>query len=354
MQFCLRKKNYLNSISYCKSDGKKFDVLKIVLAIFIVAIHTTPVTFPLRPLFRLAVPVFFILSSYLFFSKQARLLSEEEKSYALRRFINRYLKLYFFWFLLLLPVTVIVRKWYVSPGLDTILSIFQCFLFGSTFRASWFLMAALIAIVFVWYFSKWINDKWMIVLGCVFYLFCCLTSNYFYLCSNIIDVYEKYESVFKEPYNSFPVAFLFVMFGKILAERAIFIPQYLLFVLTIASLIFFYGEYCLIQEYSLSIEDDSYLLLAPLSLFVFMFIGQSKWTLNKDTKGIRKASTIIYCCHASYASIVNFILEQCGMESLFLFYTTLFVITLMLSYITVYIISRLETYSHFRLLKYAY
>lgn len=347
----------MTSNNYCQSDGKRFDVLKIVLAIFIVAIHTAPLSIPVLPLFRLAVPAFFILSSYFFFSKQTRFLSEEEKTYALKRFINRYLKLYFFWFLLLLPVTVIVRKWYVNPGFDTVLSIFQCFLFGSTFRASWFLMAALIAIVFIWYFSKWINDKWLILLGIVFYLFCCLTSNYYSLLENsdmMIDAYEKYKSIMFAPYNSFPVAFLFVMCGKILAERSISIPQHFLLIILIVSLILLCGEYCLIKKCNLFIADDSYLFLVPSSLFAFMFIGQSRWTFETDSKEMRKASTIIYCCHASYASIANFFLEQCDIESQYLYYVIWFVITLLVSFLTVVIILRLEKCPYWGFLKYAH
>ena len=349
--------NCITSNNYCKVDGKRFDVLKIVLAIFIVVIHTTPLSISVLPLFRLAVPVFFILSSYLFFSKQVRLLNEEEKTYALRRFINRYLKLYFFWFLILLPVTVIIRKWYVNPGFDTILSIFQCFLFGSTFRASWFLMAALIAIVFVWYFSKWINEKWLFFLGIVFYLFCCITSNYYSLLEKsdmMIDFYEQYKSIMFAPYNSFPVAFLFVMFGKILAERSMSIPQHFLFVLLIVSLLLLCSEYCLIKKYTLSIADDSYFFLVPSSLFAFMFIGQSRWTFKTDTREMRKASTIIYCCHASYASIVNFFLEQRDLESQYLYYVIWFIITLLVSFLTAAIILRLEKHPYCGFLKFAH
>lgn len=80
--------NCIKSNDYIKCDGKRFDVLKIVLAIFIVAIHTTPVTISVRPILRLAVPIFFILSSYLFFSKQSHIESSEEKAYALKKFIR--------------------------------------------------------------------------------------------------------------------------------------------------------------------------------------------------------------------------------------------------------------------------
>ncbi len=40
------------SSDYISVDGKRFDVLKFILAIFVVGIHTLPIDFWLRPLFR--------------------------------------------------------------------------------------------------------------------------------------------------------------------------------------------------------------------------------------------------------------------------------------------------------------
>lgn len=92
MDYFSREVNCIYSNNYCKIDGKRLDVLKIVLAVFIVAIHTTPVNFQLRPLLRLAVPLFFIITSYLFFSKQSRLSSDEDKTIAFKKFVRRYLQ----------------------------------------------------------------------------------------------------------------------------------------------------------------------------------------------------------------------------------------------------------------------
>ena len=349
--------NIIKSNNYCIVDGKRFDVLKIILALFIVAIHTTPIDFSLRPLFRLAVPLFFILSSYLFFSKQSRLISDIDKTIALKKFVSRYLKLYLFWFVVLLPITIVVRKWYIAPGFNTILSVLQCFFFDSTFRASWFLMAALINVVFVWAISKRIHDKWLLLLGIILYSFCCLTSNYYSLIQNegILNAYSTYQSIFTSPYNSFPVALLFVVYGKILAEKSVSIPQQLVFLLTIISLILLYVEYYVICHFNVDvIQDDSFIFLIPSSLFCFMYIGQSGWTLKAETLKIRKASTVIYCCHASFTSIVSYILEKCDIKSLILYYVSLFLITLLVCVMTFVVIDKLEKKPHLGFFKYAH
>ncbi len=162
-----------------------------------------------------------------------------------------------------------------------------------------------------------------------------------------------YTAVFKTPYNSFPVALLFIVYGKILAEKSVSIPRPLLSILIISSLFLLYVEYYLIWHFSIVEYDDCFIFLIPLSLFCFMYIGQSKWTLNMDTKKMRAASTVIYCCHASYSPIVNFILEQCKIEPQVL-YILLFLITLLLSVLTFVVIDKLEQKPHFGILKYAH
>lgn len=233
----------------------------------------------------------------------------------------------------------------------------QSFLLGSTFKASWFLMAALVSVIFVWIVSKRVHDKWLLLLGLLLYLLCCLTSNYYNLIRNeeILDFYHKYRSVFLIPFNSFPVAMLFVVYGKVLAERSIYIPQRFLLLLVLVSFSLLYIEYYIIWHYDLiNCDDDSFLSLIPLSLFSFMLVGQSRWTLDADTKRIRKASTVMYCCHLTYAFIVNHFLERCNIESQIVHHGMLFLLTLLISVVTFRVIEFFENYPHLGVLKYAH
>ena len=269
----------LSSNLYCSIDGKRFDALKIVLAVFIVVIHTTPVNFILRPIFRLAVPLFFIMTSYFFFLKQKQLNSNEEKKTGLLKFVKRYLILYLFWFIVLLPITVIVRKWYIIDN-GTFIRVLQCFLFGSTFRASWFLMASLLSVIFVWCVSKKISNSCLIGLGLFFYIFCCLFSNYYDMISNdvLIDIYKKYVLVFKRPYNSFPVAMLFVVVGKLFAENSVIVSNKKILLFLLASILALYAEFYLVQNYSHVTNDDCFFSLIPFSILLFItdFINKLK------------------------------------------------------------------------------
>lgn len=49
----------LVSCQYLKNDGRRFDILKFVLAILVVLIHTSQQGMLFRPILRAAVPLFF-------------------------------------------------------------------------------------------------------------------------------------------------------------------------------------------------------------------------------------------------------------------------------------------------------
>lgn len=119
------------------------DVLKFCMALLVVSIHAK--LFKeigwlfdfVHPLKHTAVPVFFVVSSYLFFSR-GQIGAKE-----LGHYVKRLGLFYVFWFVLLLPVTAGIRKWYSH---FVFLDFLQHLFLGSTFRGSWFIMALLIGV----------------------------------------------------------------------------------------------------------------------------------------------------------------------------------------------------------------
>lgn len=75
------------------------DAAKFVMAVMVVGIHTLG-RYGIYPLFRIAVPLFFMISSYLFFSNTEK----RGNLRYLKNFCIRNLKLYIFWFVVLMPV----------------------------------------------------------------------------------------------------------------------------------------------------------------------------------------------------------------------------------------------------------
>lgn len=69
----IKEINMINQKNYCG-----LDILKFIMALFVVMIHVKPyaksdfLTAMLKPMMDIAVPVFFVLSSVLIFSKLSR------------------------------------------------------------------------------------------------------------------------------------------------------------------------------------------------------------------------------------------------------------------------------------------
>ena len=97
-------------------NNDSLDCLKVILSVLIVILHSHPLGekyhYIFYPLVRVAVPVFFIISGFLFFNKCERINPID----ALKRYVIRNMKLYAFWECVLLPVTIYVRD-YFSNGM---------------------------------------------------------------------------------------------------------------------------------------------------------------------------------------------------------------------------------------------
>lgn len=350
----------ITSNDFIKVNGNKFDFFKLVLAVFVVGIHLSHIGFILRPVFRIAVPLFFIISSYLFFSRQSELQSYQLRKQAFLKFAKRILVLYLFWFVVLLPVTIEYRGWCSNVNYYTVIDIVRGFFFGSTFKASWFLMASLIGTFIVWYLAEHkVKDRWIITLGVMTYVICCLVSNYYHLCEKIPYfswLYGKYWFLFTHPHNSFPVAILFVAIGKLMAENKFHASQRVLKVVAVVLLFCVYGEYCLTRYFGMVIMDDCYFMMPLLCVCLFMLIGQSEpRVFSIDTRSMRSLSVIIYCSHHSIGGLMLKLFQLMGTkEGSGLNHFLLFLCTLAVTLLVAYIILLLENRKSFRLLKYSH
>lgn len=348
----------ITSKEFIKYNGKKIDILKFVISIFVVAIHTLPPGFALRPVLRTAVPLFFIITSYLFFTKQSTLYSCAERRAGLIKYVKRILTLYLFWFVVLLPITISMHEWYGDFNVFKIYDIVRSFFFGSTFGASWFLIASLIGVSTIWYLTeKKVADKWIIAVGAVIYGMCCLLSNYYNALTripNLERLYHVYTFFFTEPYNSFPVSLLFVGIGKYLANHELHLPYKTLVAFSILFLLTSYMEFYLARHYGLVHKNDCFFSLPPLCVCMFMLVGQSKLSEVKyDTSRLRAYSTIVYCSHMSFAYELRKLYKPMDIgsewKSAALFFSVL-ALTLVLSYMLL----KLERRYRVRLLKYSH
>lgn len=287
-----------------------FDLVKFVLSIFIVSLHSGIVPDIFIPIVRVAVPLFFIISSYLLFEKKSLSVENLAGGGTLYRFISRNLKLYFFWTVVLLPFTVAydiyseltseIRR----SAAEIIAQSFQKLMF-TAFPASWYIIASVIAATALFWIPKKYN-KLMLIFSFALYLICCVSSNYYYLFdadSAVIIFVNIFKPIFNIPHLSFLVAFIWIGIGKVCAESEIVIAPIVRRIVIGISVVMLYLEHFVIRIFSLSREDDCYIILVPLCFFIFLEIKSSDNFKIKNAVTLRKMSTIIYCSHGTVIKI---------------------------------------------------
>ena len=292
-----------------KTDAK-YDIVKFFLSLLVLAIHSVLYPLILYPWLRIAVPIFFIMSSYFVFLRINEVPVEKHKV-IIKKFVIRNLLLYLCWCVILLPITLYVRKdtWFAGGFFENTAKILQSLLFGSTFVASWFIIATIIGVIIVYMLSKIIKHNF--ILFFIFLsIFCIvtLTSSYSFVIDETIweIAIDKYISVFGGIVCSFPAAVFWVFIGKLFAEQKIKIKSLtLLIFLIICSSILLFLEWKLVMSLDGSYNNDSYFMLAPLGVLLFAAIQKINPFFWKYSVLLKRASTIIYVTHGSILPIVG-------------------------------------------------
>ena len=300
-----------------KQNNDLLDLLKFILSFVIVAIHTQLFDPYLYPWLRLAVPLFFIVSSYLFFSKINACTSNNEKLIALKNFVLRNLKLYAFWFVVLFPFNIFLRGWFDNGFWSGLLNIIQGFFLGSTFVASWFIMALIIGVTVIFFASKKLSNKTLVIIGIVLFVLICLRSSYMFLFKDfplgILEAVVHYENVMNSPVNSFPAGIFWIICGKMFADgcfKRFKIKESS--IILAASLGLLLTEWLLLKHFSGNFNKDFYLMLAPCSIAIFNILIQLKPINLKYSREMRKFSIIIYASHGTVIPGLKYLFKLAG------------------------------------------
>lgn len=345
------------------SKGRNYnvDVMKFILSIFVVLIHAEVDIGILTPFLRIAVPLFFITSSYYFFRKFN--VSNEPKKIILN-FLKRNMILYGIWFILLLPVTLPGRDWFDDGIMLGMIKFLQSFFFNGTFRASWYLMALNIGMCLSLLLAHKLTARLQLLLTLPFYLLCCLFTNYYgmaELSGDLMIGYNAYIFVFRSLVNSFPVSLFWIACGRWFAEKKASSPKYRS-ILMLFSSFFLIAEHLIVSRLGLQKGNDCYIMLIPICYLVFEWLLHIKPLELKSHSNLSRTvitrsgniSTLIYVSHASIINVLFFAAENMlkidfyGIEWCVFFITTIACLSLSA------IIFALEHLKPFRWLKYSY
>lgn len=353
-----RLEGHILNIEQKSNNYDILDLVKFILSLMVVAIHTKLFPKYLYPWLRIAVPMFFIISSYLLNMKIINS-PKEEKWIIIRKYIKRLVLYYLFWFIVLIPFTVDRRTEWFNYGIKNGIILFiRCLLFTSTFVASWYISATIIGTLIVYKLSEKINDIALCIIYMIIFGICCIISSYSYLYQNI-EIIKKIINSFTQfiasPIFSFPVALIYIHIGKLFAENKMKIFKYknkvyLFFSVLFAILLYIEWRYSIKQNKVFN--KDCYFVLLPFCFSLFSLIKGITIKL-KNPKLLRKVSNITYPLHGSIAFFIQdnmpeWIKKQ-SLKGIFNFIVTLFIV-----YLICFIIIKLERKKCFKFLKYSH
>lgn len=140
------------------------DYYKILLAIFVVGIHTSILTEYSKPLsflfnlglFRIAVPTFFLINGYYLFSALSTIQT-------LKRYVVRVLTLYIFWMALYFPIYIYTHEF----STKNIIWGFVILLYG--YGHLWYLTALIGGVILLFYLKNKYNSKTILFLSFTLY-----------------------------------------------------------------------------------------------------------------------------------------------------------------------------------------
>ena len=331
------------------------DVLKFVLSILIVSTHTSLFEGYITPLVRLAVPAFFMISGYFFFSKTNSCQSKTQQRAYLKKSVKHNLKLYLVWFIVLLPLTLYIRKYHTMGLAGGVGHLVRDFLFGSTFQSSWYIIALITGFAIVLFLSDKLPYSVLIIIGVILYIPSLLSSNYEFLLEysdTLRKIGESLSAVFLLPCRNFSVGILYISMGKYLAEKNYEgkTKKYTVtFLLAFAALV---AEYLALKFSGVKIINTDCYIALPFAAYYLCKVFLTLDIKCKCAIILRKISTVSYCAHMAVFMVVGKffkIFEIPDWQNVLHF-----LLTLLLTHILSLVLIKLTEYKVFRFLKYSH
>lgn len=332
------------------------DLLKFVMSLLVVATHTELLSGGLYPLTRLAVPVFFMLSSYFFSLKEISLALKSEKLNYLKAWTKRILIMYGFWFVVLSPLTFYIRQYHKLGVLGGAAEIVKDFLLSSTFQGSWFLAALVIGNAVVFALSKKCKGYLIAVVSVLCFLLALLSSNYHFIVESsegLKSAYNSFVSVFSLPCRNFFVSFIYIFLGRILARiDKVKIKPLIIFILSALSIVFLYLEAKLIDMLSVTVYDNDCLITILPCAFLLCLLALKSGARIKFAKTMRNISIFIYCVHMPVYMVIGKLFKIFQISD----YQNIlvFALTALISVFVGVVVLRFEKIKAFAFLKYSH
>ena len=311
-------------LSLVQKEYKFLDVMKFMMAIVVVAIHTRPecsfesaiVREIFEAVYSIAVPFFFMASGFLLFRKVSLPLdSEGEKR--IKKYLKKTVKLYLIWTAIYLPMTVYGFYLDKMPILKSVVVFIRnILLIGENYMSwpLWYLLALIVGVGIIYGLLRLrVSINWIVIIGILMAIIG-VALDYCKENSIMQTIADLYFTLFSKTRNGFFVGLLYVSLGMFCSKLKEVSIWAILPIFSIGLL----GIY-------MDIPLSNALVVFALFLISISFQSDSLYIWNSQV--YRYLSSIIYFCHMIWVAL----LVLCGgFNSGFL----LFAITTILSVIT--------------------
>lgn len=340
-----------------KANYGWLDRFRIIAALLVVAIHTSPLTtfhegadfFLTRVLARVAVPFFFMVTGQFVVSGflSSRETPSREGLMRLRKYLIKTSLLYLFCIVLYLPIGI-----YAEHYKDlTIGKVLRMLFFDGTFYHLWYFPACILGILIVYLMSRFLTLRSMTIVSAVLYVIGLFGDSYYGLVQKVPvleSVYEFGFQIFSYTRNGLFLAPLFLVLGAWMAnvghkqgkenssETLLFSCS--LFALTFALMT---GEAFLLRNFELQRHDSMYLFLIPVMYFLYRTL---LCIPTKSSRYFRTASTWIYILHPAFIVVVRGIAKPLHLTELLVDNSLVhYLMVAALSVITAFVMAQLQS-----------
>lgn len=294
---------------------KGIDCFRIISALLIIAIHTSPLSsvsetgdFILtRVIARVAVPFFFMTSGFFLVSVYSY---NAEKLYD---FVKKTALIYGTAILIYIPINIYNGYFKIDNFLPKLL---KDIIFDGTLYHLWYLPASIIGAVIAWYFVKKSGYAGALVITFVLYLAGLFGDSYYGISENISCLNKFYTLIFQiSDYtrNGLFFAPVFFVLGGFIADNCLRISFGKSMLGFACSFVLMHAEALMLHRFNLQRHDSMYVFLLPCMFFLFNVLLQFK---GKRIPGLRNLSLIIYLIHPMMIIIIRMFAKVLHLQSI--------------------------------------
>lgn len=317
-----------------------FDIAKFICALLVITIHTRPFSecsviidfYLVDVIARIAVPLFFALSGYLFFYglhfQDGKIVNCAENRTKLFMYLKRIVLLYIGWSIAYILVQL--PQWYQTGwwGKALLKNCVASFLFSGSYYHLWYLLALIYAIPLLYLLLSVVSTQHLRIMIPLLWLVECLLYSYDWIGIDRISVLSwltgHFSVIFDAVFRAVPLLGIGILCMKSNAKQ----PQksYICVALSILACAI---EASILHFCTANSSKYSYLFFTPITTYFLlqMLLSIKKCGSLRVGTLCRKSSLVIYCLHPL---ILRF-LEFMGVKSRMLLWLLVTLITVFLA-----------------------